>query len=66
MNPMEGPDGPVPVHDRMLELAEKYENIRLDLDDWQRRDTEGMGICTDFMRRASAGPAHDIFGTSIN
>ena len=55
--PVPGPQGLMPAHDTMLMLAETHENVWLDLDDWQRRDLEGIRVFTDFVRRALSGPA---------
>jgi len=58
VDPVPGPDGrPVPARDVMLQLAERYENIWLDLDDWQRRDTDGVRTYVRYLRRALDGPA---------
>lgn len=60
------PDGSlIPAHDRMLQLAEHFENLWLDLDDWQMRDFGGIDTYVDFLRRALDGPARNrvMFGS---
>jgi len=60
VDPVSNPDGKsMPAHDRMLELAEEYENIWLDLDDWQSRDEAGIRTYLSFLNRALNGPARE-------
>lgn len=51
--------------DRMLQLACQYENLWLDLDDWQAVDRAGIRRYLDFLRRALNGPARGrvMFGS---
>jgi predicted TIM-barrel fold metal-dependent hydrolase len=57
-----------PAWDAMLEIAERYDNIWLDLDDWQgmgfhtghpMRSDEGVKVVLEYLRRALDGPAGD-------
>jgi predicted TIM-barrel fold metal-dependent hydrolase len=64
--PVTSPEGsPMAAHDRMLQLAEQFENLWLDLDDWQMRDFGGLDTYADFLQRALAGPAREriMFGS---
>ena len=58
-------DGEIPAPERMLQLACEYENIWLDLDDWQRRDEAGKTYYVDFVHRAMASDARGkaMFGS---
>lgn len=51
--------------DRMLQLANKHENIWLDLDDWQVVDHAGIDRYLGYLRRALDGPARNkiMFGS---
>lgn len=73
--PVEAADGSKkPAAIAMLELAERHENLWLDLDDWQSKGFEESGaigtrknarILVDFLVRAKDGPARDriLFGS---
>lgn len=52
---------------RLLDLAEKYRNFYLDLDDWQRRDAPGQARGYAFLQRAMRGSASDrvMFGSDF-
>lgn len=54
-------------YDRILQLAESYDNLWLDLDDWQVADAASMQRFFDFLRRALDGDArHKImFGSDF-
>ena len=52
---------------RLLDLAERHENLWLDIDDWERLDDEGKLRTFKFLRRAFDGPAAGrvMFGTDF-
>lgn len=51
--------------DQALDLAERYENIYIDMDDWQRRDEGGISKYLKYVRRALDGDARTrvMFGS---
>jgi len=51
--------------DEALRLAEEYENVYIDLDDWQRRDEEGIRWYLTYLKRTLSGPARHrvMFGS---
>jgi predicted TIM-barrel fold metal-dependent hydrolase len=55
----------MPAWQRMLELAEQYDNLWLDLDDWQVVDAKGIERYLRHLRRALDGPAREriMFGS---
>jgi predicted TIM-barrel fold metal-dependent hydrolase len=55
----------VPAWQRMLELAEKYDNLWLDVDDWQVVESKGIERLLGYLRRALDGPAREriMFGS---
>ena len=55
------------AYDRMLQLANKHENLWLDLDDWQVVDQAGIRRYLQYLRRALDGPARNrtMFGSDI-
>jgi predicted TIM-barrel fold metal-dependent hydrolase len=55
----------IPAWERFLQLAEKYPNLWLDLDDWQLTDGPGIGALVRFVKKAMAGPARTrvMFGS---
>lgn len=59
VNPVEQNGKTVSAPDRMLQLAEKHENLFLDLDDWQVADQKGARKYLDYLRRAFNGPARN-------
>jgi predicted TIM-barrel fold metal-dependent hydrolase len=66
VKPLERKGAPsLPAHDAMLKLAEQYENVWLDLDDWQVVDKAGIRVYLDYLRRALNGPARNkiMFGS---
>lgn len=67
VNPVEQNGLTVSAPDRMLQLAEKHENLFLDLDDWQVANQKGIRKYLDFLRRALNGPARNriMFGSDF-
>jgi predicted TIM-barrel fold metal-dependent hydrolase len=63
--PVEREGRRVPAYNRMLELAEKHDNLWLDLDDWQVVDSTGIHRLLDYLRRALDGQAREriMFGS---
>ncbi len=55
--PVEREGNKVPASDVIRELAEKYSNLYLDLDDWQVADEKGALRFLRYLRRALDGPA---------
>ncbi|MEW6185483.1 MAG: amidohydrolase family protein [Thermodesulfobacteriota bacterium] len=58
---------PIPARERFLQLAEKYPNLWLDLDDWQLAEGPGIGELVRFVKKAMAGPARTriMFGSDF-
>ena len=54
-----------PSRDRMLQLANKHENLWLDLDDWQVMAQPSIEYYLQYLRRALDGPARNriMFGS---
>jgi predicted TIM-barrel fold metal-dependent hydrolase len=63
--PVEEEGAVVPAYQAILELAEKYPNLWLDLDDWQVVDSKGIDRYLRHLRRALDGPAREriMFGS---
>jgi predicted TIM-barrel fold metal-dependent hydrolase len=57
--PVERDGAMVPAWQRMLELAEQYDNLWLDLDDWQVVEVKGIERMLGHLRRALDGPARE-------
>jgi predicted TIM-barrel fold metal-dependent hydrolase len=57
----------MPAWQRMLELAEQYPNLYLDLDDWQVVDKKGIERYLRHLRHALDGPAREriMFGSDF-
>ncbi len=65
--PVEQNGKTVTAYDRMLQLAERHENLWLDVDDWQVADQKGIHRYLDYLRRAFDGPARNriMFGSDF-
>jgi predicted TIM-barrel fold metal-dependent hydrolase len=57
--PVERDGKTMPAWQRMLELAEQYPNLYLDLDDWQVVDSKGIERYLRHLRHALDGPARE-------
>jgi predicted TIM-barrel fold metal-dependent hydrolase len=67
VNPVERGGTTIPAWQRMLELAEQYPNLYLDLDDWQVVDSKGIERYLRHLRNALDGPAREriMFGSDF-
>jgi predicted TIM-barrel fold metal-dependent hydrolase len=65
--PVEREGEAVPASRAVLDLAEKYPNLYLDLDDWQVVDRAGIERYLRHLRRALDGPAREriMFGSDF-